>query len=112
MTRRAFNSAGMDTPSGPSPLRDRQPTVLPRRASSKAMTAPMPRLAPVTRMFWAVISGVLEYGFSFLDQGCQTLSGINGPIGNRRKVGFDLAALVQRKIQGALDGRVGQTESK
>src|SRR3546814_8974683 len=63
-------------------------------------------------MFWAVISGVLEYGFSFLDKGCQTLSGINGPIGNRRKVGFDLEAFVQRKIQGALDGRAGQTESR
>src|SRR3546814_2784035 len=51
------------------------------------------------------------FPYTTLFRSCQTLSGINGPIGNRRKVGFDLEAFVQRKIQGALDGRAGQTES-
>src|SRR5215217_817994 len=46
---RAISRFG-SAPSGSAPLRLRHPTICPRAASSTAIAAPIPRLAPVTRM--------------------------------------------------------------
>src|SRR5258706_5342519 len=97
-------------PSGSRAPRVRQPTTKPRRASSCAIAAPMPRAAPVTAI--APPLAILEHRFALLHEGCHAFLGVVGRISQGREIGLDLEAVVQRQVVGALHRLAGEAQRR
>ena len=87
----------------PAPLRVKQPTVYPRRASSSVIAAPMPRLAPVTAMTprSPAISAVLERGLALRHECGRPFGRVLGLERKRGEIGLDLQSFMNWRVMRA-----------
>src|SRR5215470_17527759 len=111
-TARAIELSSLTSQTKPSPaaevpLRVSPATLCPAPASSNAIAAPMPRLAPVTS---TAPSGIDEPRLALLRKGRGAFLGVLGLEGERGKIGLHLQTFVDRQIEGPLHRRTREAQ--